>query len=351
MLRADPIITNEANKNTNNNDRKTTKMITTTGVILPNNGDSSTKRIDIDYYNESHNSALYNMPLLLSPKEERSGRNEPHRISFTTSDDETSLGELSPSPSLPSPQPPRLVEKTVRFILEPTVTAAAATLVSPDLTKDRREELWYQRDKLAAIKQEVKQVLAAQRVKERQQLEQQHGEHDGDNSSNCNHEIGGDNDGNTALVGLERFNPQRAVWKRSAIHYVLAAQSHARKKYGSLNMINANTSPNTNSPLPEAELEAEHYVRSVSLRCTGWARETAREQGYRDYCAAHDLDPSRSRQRGSSSGSGGDRNRKRKKRKRPATVATDPIEDDVNAAAEPVVNAKRARKQTTTNGV
>merc|ERR1711959_218105 len=116
-----------------------------------------------------------------------------------------------------------------------------------------------------------------------------------------------DNDSDTALVGLQRFNPQRATWKRSAIHYVLAAQSHLCRKYNSTLV---------NSPQPQ---EAESYVRSVSLRCTGWARETAREQGYRDYCVAYDLDPSKLRR--------STKNHKRKRNERPTTVDT--IADDV----------------------
>merc|ERR1711959_605678 len=161
------------------------------------------------------------------------------------------------------------------------------------------------RDELAMIKLEVKQVLAAKRMKERQQKqrEQQHcnqqdnekGRHDRDRRKS-NHNIF-DNDNDTTLVGLQRFNPQRATWKRSARHYVLAAHSHLCKKYNSTLV---------NSPQPE---EAQTYVRSVSLRCTGWARETAREQGYRDYCVAYDLDPSKHRR--------SSKNHKRKRNERP----------------------------------
>lgn len=70
------------------------------------------------------------------------------------------------------------------------------------------------------------------------------------------------NDANAdELVGLERFTAQRATWKRSAIHYVLAAQ---RQNKG------------------------EEFIRRVSQRCSGWARETAFHQGFKDYCAVND---------------------------------------------------------------
>ena len=64
------------------------------------------------------------------------------------------------------------------------------------------------------------------------------------------------------LSGLEKFNTQRAVWKRSAIHYTLVAQKH--------------------------HVGDETFLRRVSQRCTGWARETALKQGFKDYCAVHD---------------------------------------------------------------
>merc|ERR1711862_281194 len=102
-------------------------------------------------------------------------------------------------------------------------------------------------------------------------------------------------------VGLERFSPQRAVWKRSAIRYVLAAQNHLRKTDGGDDTAAAahyytNATNNNNDA-------KEEYVRRVSLRCTRWARQTAREQGFHDYCAAYDLDPSSFRRK---RGSGGD---------------------------------------------
>merc|ERR1711907_704509 len=294
--------------------------------------------------------------LLLSPKEERStaasvvrarsavasaaaaatpatttaavpttySRNEPHRISFTTSDDETSLGEQL---SLPPLSPPRLVaeqqqQKAVRFVLEPTMTLTAATPRSSALTNDCREPLWYHRDELAMIKLEVKQVLAMKRQQQREQQQQhnqQHNEggHDRDRRKS-NYNIYKHDDNDTALVGLQRFNPQRATWKRSAIHYVLAAQSHLCKKYNSALV---------NIPQPK---EAQNYVRSVSLRCTGWARGTAREQGYRDYCVAYDLDPSKHRR--------SSKNHKRKRNERPTTVDT--IE---NIATKSSSDAERAR--------
>ena len=71
MLRRDPTIitttTTEANNMTNNNDSNS--LTINTDVILPDNVSSSRKKRRIEYsYDESQ---LYNMPLLLSPKEER----------------------------------------------------------------------------------------------------------------------------------------------------------------------------------------------------------------------------------------------------------------------------------------
>jgi hypothetical protein len=63
------------------------------------------------------------------------------------------------------------------------------------------------------------------------------------------------------FLGLERFNCQRAVWKRSAIYYVLLAQRQRHEEY---------------------------FIRRVSQRCSAWAREAAVDQGFKDYCAVND---------------------------------------------------------------
>merc|ERR1712157_251423 len=35
-------------------------------------------------------------------------------------------------------------------------------------------------------------------------------------------------------------------------------------------------------------INKEEYIRSISLKCTEWARDTAVKQGFSDYCAVHD---------------------------------------------------------------
>jgi len=100
------------------------------------------------------------------------------------------------------------------------------------LTPEMCVELWYQPSEIAAMKQNARYALLHR------------------------NEASEDD-----LAGLERFNSQRAVWKRSAIQYVLMAQKQHR---------------------------GEDFLRRVSLRCTGWARETAMKQGFKDYCAVHD---------------------------------------------------------------
>ncbi|KAL3923930.1 MAG: hypothetical protein SGARI_006125 [Bacillariaceae sp.] len=63
------------------------------------------------------------------------------------------------------------------------------------------------------------------------------------------------------LLGLERFNQERATWKRSHIYYTLMAQ---KQNHG------------------------DEFVARVSKRCSGWAREKAIHQGFKDYCAVND---------------------------------------------------------------
>merc|ERR1712224_438530 len=88
----------------------------------------------------------------------------------------------------------------------------------------------------------------------------------------------------------------------------------------------------------------EDYVRRISLRCTGWARQTAREQAFRDYCAAYDLDPARVssslRRRRKRDSINGGRSRSSKRRHEAIAAAADPI-----GVLEPAEN-KRARMQT-----
>lgn len=123
-------------------------------------------------------------------------------------------------------------------------------------TEEERRELWYQSDELASMKQEAKVIISNHRKRSEDPKTPEERED---------------------MVGLERFSRQRAAWKRSAIEYVLRAQQQVRK------LRNASTGFGKVS----ANV-AEEYIRSVSLRCTGWARETASTQGFRDYVAVHD---------------------------------------------------------------
>lgn len=100
------------------------------------------------------------------------------------------------------------------------------------LTEELRRELWYSAEEITKYKVDAKNTVL-------------HREKATDDS----------------LLGLEKFCCQRATWKRSAIHYVLLAQ---KQKQG------------------------EEFVARVSKRCTGWARETALRQGFKDYCAVED---------------------------------------------------------------
>ncbi|KAG7337298.1 hypothetical protein IV203_030156 [Nitzschia inconspicua] len=100
------------------------------------------------------------------------------------------------------------------------------------LTDELCHVLWYQKPEINAMKQDAKRVVL--------------------NRQNATSE---------ELIGLERFDSQRALWKRSAIHYVLMAQK---------------------------QRQGEDFIRRVAKRCSGWARETAIQQGFKDYCAVHD---------------------------------------------------------------
>jgi hypothetical protein len=63
------------------------------------------------------------------------------------------------------------------------------------------------------------------------------------------------------MSGLEKYNPQRSAYKRSALYNVLHAQSKSRDPY---------------------------FLRANSRRSTAWARAIANQQGFQDYCAVYD---------------------------------------------------------------
>jgi hypothetical protein len=100
------------------------------------------------------------------------------------------------------------------------------------LTREIVKELWYQPEEIASMKAEAKYYILHRKESTPDEV-----------------------------CGLDRFTSQRALWKRSSIQYVLMSQ---RQNKGN------------------------EFVRRVSQRCSGWFREKAREQAFRDYCAVHD---------------------------------------------------------------
>jgi hypothetical protein len=122
------------------------------------------------------------------------------------------------------------------------------------LTDELCHELWYQQDEINKMKADVRYTILHR------------------------NEIAKTADGDQ-LVGLHRFSPQRAQWKRSAIYYTLLAQKQQKhlQKF----------STKKDDPDKLAQ-KVQDFVRKVSLRCTGWAREQAIKQGFKDYCAIHD---------------------------------------------------------------
>jgi hypothetical protein len=126
----------------------------------------------------------------------------------------------------------RPTKKSVRFA-ETTSCEGGHVPYWTELTHELCNDLWYQPTEITSLKQQARYVLTHRSTASADDLS-----------------------------GLEKFNTQRAVWKRSAVHYTLAAQQHRAGD--------------------------ESFLRKVSQRCTGWARATALKQGFRDYCAVHD---------------------------------------------------------------
>lgn len=96
------------------------------------------------------------------------------------------------------------------------------------LTEDMCQDLWYQQDHLAAMKQEVRDLVLYGSTDEEE------------------------------MSGLGRYTFERSQHKRSAIYYVIAAHR-------------------------ERSMD-EEWVKAVSERCTGWARHIARQDGFEAYC-------------------------------------------------------------------
>lgn len=210
--------------------------------------------------NNKNNNNNYGMAAIIelnpTPMREESwsesSNSRPHRISFITADEDNNNNK----------------KRTVRFASS-LATKASTTGENNNaihiLTQEHCEELWHQKDELAAIKQEAKHIIANRKAV----LE---------GSSDDDDDFCSNNDDRENLVGLERFSRQRAVWKRSAIHYVLMAQRQVHRQQRQTQQSNNNVNNQSN----------EEYIRNVSTRCSGWAKETAVKQGFRDYCAVHD---------------------------------------------------------------
>ena len=78
---------------------------------------------------------------------------------------------------------------------------------------------------------------------------------------NNNKGITNNDDNDEEMSGLEKYNPQRSAYKKSALYHILNAQKKSRDP---------------------------QFLRAVSRRSTAWARAIANEQGFKDYCAIYD---------------------------------------------------------------
>lgn len=268
----------------------------------------------------------------------------PHRVSFTSAEEEekentttaatTSTTETfcrneSPSPStvvFPTndhhdriqPRPPASFlapqQKAVRFRTTPQKEEKKERNSAVVLNEEARRELWYQKEELASMKQEVKRILAEneqrqllkrntsnnRKKRKRNDDENENGNNDEmtgkgeeeekkendqfndrDNDNEKNEENNGDNTEHCGGVlddmdGLERYGDRRrSVWRKSAILYVLKAQKRARATIGYCD-------EEKNGGRFVMNEEGERYVRGISLRCTGWARQKAKERGTKD---------------------------------------------------------------------
>lgn len=183
------------------------------------------------------------------PMSEESSCSTPRRISFNEEDQcedfhDSLLSLLQMENSKPM--------KTVRFA--PQYTTMESTEI---LTEEHCHELWHQKAELAAIKHAAKVLIA-----NRKQIQE--------NPDASSDEL-------DCLTGLERFSRKRAVWKKSTIRCVLMAQRQVDE------LLRTSSYDFNNHGLSK-----EDYIQAISLRCTGWARDAAEKQGFRDYCTVHD---------------------------------------------------------------
>lgn len=185
---------------------------------------------------------------------------QPRRVSFTQHGEDENDYERQLLTFLDSEN--RTTKKAVRFsqqlTIHTTVNNKERSVPKPwngTLTEEHCKELWYQKEELFAIKHAAK-VLIARR-----------------NKTQSNSEFTPEEQ--QELVGLERFSKQRAVWKKHTIRGILLAQQEMsqlqlRSIYNGLG------------------ISKDEYIQKISVRRTEWAREAAKLQGFRDYCAVHD---------------------------------------------------------------
>lgn len=182
---------------------------------------------------------------------EESSCSTPRRISFTEQDQDQCEDFHDSLLSLLQMENSKPV-KRVRFAAQHTTVESTEIL-----TEEHCHELWFQKAELAAIKHAAKVLIA-----NRKQIQE--------NPDASSEELDG-------MTGLERFSRKRAVWKKSTIRCVLMAQRQVDELLRT-----------SGYDFKNHGMSKEDYIQAISLRCTGWARDAAEKQGFRDYCAVHD---------------------------------------------------------------
>ncbi len=102
------------------------------------------------------------------------------------------------------------------------------------ITQNDCRQLWFQKDEVVAAKQRMRFLIM-------HGTEEEHGSEE--------------------MSGLRRYSLERSQHKRSAIHYIIAAHREYPKNHD--------------------------FVREVSKRCTGWARQMAEEEGFATFCLVY----------------------------------------------------------------
>lgn len=185
----------------------------------------------------------------------------PRRVSFTHEGEDESDSQSQQLPTLLHTGN-RKTKKAVRFSLQPKIDIPKNNQERPSqiawngvLTEEHCKELWYQKEELAAIKHAAKVIIAKRNKAKRNP----------DTSS----------EEQEALIGLERFNKQRAISKKNTIRCILMAQHEMRQ-------------PRVQLVLNNYGISKEDYIQKISFQRTEWSRNAAIDQGFNDYCAVHD---------------------------------------------------------------